>query len=53
MAKNKNRMRPKASDTGKAAPEQSTGAAEQMESTASSVGSKTERKRQAKKFGHN
>ncbi|MBB1246115.1 hypothetical protein GL263_21530 [Streptomyces durbertensis] len=53
MAKNKNRTRPKASDTSKAAPEQSTSAAEQMESTASTVGAKTERKRQSKRFGHN
>lgn len=51
MAKNKNRVQHKSADSSKTAQEQSKSAGEQMENT-QAVG-KTERKRQAKKFGHN
>lgn len=51
MAKNKNRVQHKSADSAKPAQEQSKSAGEQMEN-AQPVG-KTERKRQAKKFGHN
>lgn len=52
MAKNKNRVQHnKSSDSTKSAQEHSKSAGEQMEN-AQAVG-KTERKRQAKKFGHN
>lgn len=51
MAKNKNRVQHKSTDSSKTAQDQSKSAGEQMENT-QAVG-KTERKRHTKKFGHN
>lgn len=52
MAKNRNRTQHKPAESSKSAHEQRTSATEQVESAQES-GSRMERKRQTKRFGHN